>query len=126
MKLRSFLRLLILGSIAFPTLASADDPNDPTMTPEAIARDQAMIRKLNRDQLEYVRRRDARQAQEWRDYARYKNGTHPDQIAYRRARARYERDLARNASERRRYDQAMAEWRADVSACRAGRYERCR
>ncbi len=95
------------------------------MTPEAIARDRETIRRLNRAQLDYVQKRDAGYAQGWRDHAigrdtrdREEDGYTADQRDYASARADY-------AQDRREYDRAMAEWRRDVNACRAGYYERC-
>lgn len=84
---------------AGPSLA--DDPKDPTMrSAEARARDAAIIRQLNRDQLKYVRNRDAQQRKGWEAYK-----------AYPRQRAEYER--------------RMADWRHAVRMCEAGRYEYC-
>lgn len=106
--------------------AYADDPNDPTMTPEAIARDSATIRRMNREQLDYVQRRDAGYAQGWRDYADARGGRSSraddrridDDGDYARMRADY-------AEDRRQYESAMRDWREDVAACRAGYYDRC-
>ncbi|TCM19602.1 hypothetical protein EDF56_103245 [Novosphingobium sp. PhB165] len=97
--------------------AHADDPRDPTMTPEAIARDRAVIRKLNQDQLAYVRKRDAQYAEGWKAYrqspdARRSSASDDGARDYAEARRQYEADLAR--------------WRRDVAACRAGDYSRCR
>ncbi|MEJ2410960.1 MAG: hypothetical protein P8Y58_17240 [Novosphingobium sp.] len=94
--------------------ARADDPRDPAMrTAEARARDRAIIKQLNEDQLAYVRRRDAEYAQDWEAYRAAKADNRPaaDQRAYSDAHSEYEA--------------AMAEWRRDVAACRAGYYEHC-
>ncbi len=124
--------LALVAGVAMPVFspALADDPRDPSMTPEAIARDAATIRRLNREQLDYVQRRDAGYAQGWRDYdeargkvARGQHGTGSgDYAADRRD---YETARAGYAEERRRYEREMREWREDVSACRAGYYEHC-
>lgn len=111
--------------------ALADDPRDPTMTPEAIARDAATIRRLNRDQLAYVRQRDAGYAQGWRDHAAARSdddadeGYTADRRTYADSRADYEAQRRDYAEQRREYDRQMREWRQDVAACRAGYYEHC-
>lgn len=114
--------LAALAPLAFvvATPALADNPNDPDMaTRAARERDRAIIRKLNQDQLAYVRQRDARYAQGWEDYRRANGGsTRTRNDDYDSA----QRDYAR---QRRHYEQAMAEWREDVAACRAGYYEHC-
>ena len=80
---------------------------------EARARDKAIIKQLNEDQLAYVRERDAKYAKGWE--------------AYRAAKAdnRHEADQQTYSDARSDYEAAMAEWRRDVAACRAGYYERC-
>ncbi|KHK93127.1 hypothetical protein [Novosphingobium malaysiense] len=94
---------------------SADDPKDPAMaTRAARERDRAIIRQLNRDQAAYVQRRDAEYAKGWAAYRRAQTGEREhreDQRAYAEARSDYEA--------------AMADWRRDVDACRAGYYEHC-
>ncbi|PNU02040.1 hypothetical protein A8V01_11145 [Novosphingobium guangzhouense] len=123
----------LMAGVTAPVLA--DDPRDPAMTPEAIARDAATIRRMNREQLDYVQKRDAGYAQGWRDYDaargrhdadadRYDDEGHGDS-GYAADRRDYEAARADYAEERRRYDREMREWRQDVSACRAGYYERC-
>lgn len=107
--------------------ALADDPRDPVMASRsARERDRAIIRKLNQDQLAYVRKRDAGYARGWEDYRRAHGGDdeeYADAPAY-GARS-YSRDDRRYASARSEYEAAMAEWREDVAACRAGYYEHC-
>lgn len=89
-----------------PSVAFADDPRDPTMrTAEARARDRATIKRMNQQQLAYVRERDARMMQ---NYRRARNGGDAD---YADARADYSR--------------RMAAWRRAVAACNAGRWEYC-
>ena len=101
MKPKLFAGALALGLATAPSIALADDPNDPTMRSAAArARDKAIIRKLNLDQAAYVKARDARQAAGWRAYKAY-----PAQQA---------------AHERR-----MAEWRRAVRMCESGHYEYC-
>lgn len=115
--------------------ALADDPRDPAMTPDAIARDAATIRRLNRDQLAYVRQRDAGYAQGWRDNAAARSddadeGYTADSYdagrrSYADSRADYAAERRDYAEQRREYDRQMREWRQDVAACRAGYYEHC-
>jgi hypothetical protein len=116
-------RVLAAAAVVFGGPALADDPRDPTMTPEAIARDAATIRKLNRDQLDYVQRRDAGYAQGWRDHAAA--GVPRDDDSYTADRRDYAAAREDYARERRRYEAEMRAWRQDVTACRAGYYERC-
>ncbi|WP_395390924.1 hypothetical protein WBP07_10180 [Novosphingobium sp. BL-8A] len=96
--------------------AHADDPSDPTMTPQAIARDRAIIRKLNQDQLASVRKRDAQYAEGWKAY----KGQRGEE------RGGDDSDARNYAEARRQYDADLARWRRDVAACRAGDYSRCR
>lgn len=110
-------RLIFRGMAAMAAVlvcepALADDPH-ARMTPEELERDRETIRRLNRQQLEYVRKRDAGYAEGWRRHGASRRSSGDEQ-----ARA-YEADL-------RRYKRAMAEWREDVAACRAGHYEHCR
>lgn len=104
---------LVLGIAALPSVALADDPNDPAMrNAEARARDRATIRQLNRDQLAKVQARDAGYAEVWR--------------AWREGRASTaEGGATENARRRADYDRRMAEWRRAVAACNAGRWEYC-
>lgn len=126
MRLGNILRAAILAGLALPGIAMADDPKDPGMqTPDAVARDREQIRQLNLDMLRQVQQRDAGYAQGWRDYKRFKQGSHPNQIAYREARNRYERDSTRHTESRREYEREMDQWRANVRACRAGNYRAC-
>ncbi|HKR92487.1 hypothetical protein [Novosphingobium sp.] len=131
LRILTVLAPIVLG-IAAPlisTPALADDPNDPEMASSAArARDRAIIRKLNEDQLAYVRERDARYAQGWDDYRRASSDR--DGEAYAddptpRKRRGAPRDDDGYASANSEYQAAMAEWREDVAACRAGYYEHC-
>jgi len=113
----------VIIAAMMPNVALADDPNDPTMRSAAArARDRAIIRQLNVQELERVRRRDARYAQHKRAASKayaarkqvYTDRLHDHEIAkadYARNRAKYERD--------------MAEWRRAVAACRAGDRAAC-
>jgi len=128
-KIRFFGAIL---AVAFAAPALADDPRDPAMTPEAIARDRETIRRLNLAQRDYVRQRDAGYAQGWRDHAAgsetraYEDETYSaDRRDYASARENYVSAREDYARQRREYDRAMADWRQDVAACRAGYYERC-
>ncbi|QUL39319.1 hypothetical protein KDC96_03155 [Erythrobacter sp. JK5] len=81
--------------------AVADDPKDPAMqSKEARERDAAEIRRLNREQLRYVQRRDAEYARGWQATRDHKA-----------AMAEYER--------------RMAAWREAVRRCKAGDYRYC-
>jgi hypothetical protein len=123
---------LTLSAQAFSGTARADDPND-RMTPEDIARDAAIIRKLNRDQLEYVRKRDAQYAAGWKAYDRANNraeaadygDTRDDESDYQASRRDYADQSRAYAQARRDYETDLAQWRRDVAACRAGDYARC-
>lgn len=96
---------LVVGAALLPTVALADDPHDPTMrSAEARARDRAIIKRMNQQQLAYVRQRDARQAQTYRE-------AQSDRDSYAEARADYA--------------QRMKAWRRAVAACNAGRWEYC-
>lgn len=112
--------------------ALADDPHDPAMTPDAIARDAATIRRLNREQYDYVRQRDEGYAQGWRDYegarrgARNADAGYADDLTdYSAQRRDYDEARADYAQQRRQYERDLRQWRADSAACRAGYYERC-
>ena len=105
MKLGWFVGTFAMGVALLPTTAFADDPHDPTMRSAAArARDRAIIKQMNQQQLAYVRKRDARIMQNYRD-ARNERGTYAD------ARAEYERK--------------MKAWRRAVAACNSGRWEYC-
>ncbi len=117
MKMKSIAGALALGLIVLSGAALADDPNDPSMRSAAArARDKAIIKRLNQEQLAYVRQRDAGYASGWQAYREgravsARDGDDAGQADYARSRADYESD--------------MAEWRRAVSACRSGRYEYC-
>lgn len=127
------LMALALGLAAFPAAALADDPNDPGMqTNAAIAADKELIRQMNLDMLAQVKARDADYAQGWADYARAKNNAQYSTDAYEQKlaaynakMAAYNEDQARYAQDRSNYEQAMVDWRADVTACRAGDRSSC-
>ncbi|MBB4615184.1 hypothetical protein [Novosphingobium taihuense] len=108
---------LVLGVLAVPGVALADDPYDPQMRTQAARdRDRAIIRKLNQQELARVRERDARYAQGWATWKAQKGREHQGRDA----------DADRDYAEAREdYEQRMAEWRRAVAACRAGRYEYC-
>jgi hypothetical protein len=130
------LATLALSTQAFSGTARADDPND-RMSPEDIARDAAIIRKLNRDQLEYVRKRDAQYASGWKAYDRANGGgddryaeSRDDEDDYQTSRRDYadqspSYESRAYAQARRDYEADLAQWRRDVNACRAGDYSRC-
>ena len=96
---------LALGIALVPTAASADDPRDPSMrSAEARARDKAIIKRLNQEQLAYVQRSDAQHAEGWRAYRQ------GPQV---------------NAGRQAQYQRDMAAWRRAVAKCRAGDREFC-
>ena len=89
--------LAVVAISATPSLA--DDPRDPTMRSAAArARDAAIIRKLNQDQLRYFQQRDAKYA----------------------ASNAASRDWAAKENARR-----MAAWRHAVEMCESGHHEYC-
>lgn len=105
-RLGSLVGTLLLGAVLLPAVAHADDPHDPTMRSAAArARDRAIIRRMNQDQLAYVRRRDAHRMQTYR-------------LAQNTRDARY-------ADARAEYERKMAAWRRGVAACNAGHWEYC-
>ena len=98
MKTGLFAGALALGIALAPAAASADDPRDPSMrSAEARARDKAIIKRLNQEQLAYVQNRDAQYAEGWRAY---RNGP---QL---------------NAAHQAQYDREMAAWRRAVAKSR--------
>ena len=106
---------LALGAVLMSASAMADDPNDPAMrTAAARARDHAIIRRLNQEQLAYVGQRDAQYAEGWRAY-RSRGANRED----------YERATQRYAQDRRNYQRQMVAWRRAVAACNAGDYSAC-
>lgn len=113
---------LIVAAPFVSTAALADDPKDPSMASRtARERDRAIIRKLNQDQLAYVRQRDARYAEGWDAYRR----AHGESGSRRAEREDADYSDARHSDARGEYEEAMAQWREDVAACRAGYYEHC-
>jgi len=114
---------LLATSLVLPSQVMADDPLDPEMqTAEARARDAALIRQLNLDMLAIVTERDRHQSQGWRDYALFKEGKHPDQLAYNARYSHYQSELAayeagraRHQDSQRQYQLAMEAWRRDVA-----------
>lgn len=101
-----FICALVMGATLLPAAALADDPHDQTMRNAAArARDRAAIKRMNQDQLDYVRQRDARTM---RTYSAAQN----------------ERDSG-YARDRADYERKMAAWRHAVSACNAGRWDYC-
>ena len=106
-----------------PSAARADDPNDPTMRSAAArARDHAMIRQLNLNELARTRARDARYADGWQVY-RQSSGS--DKRARYVPEAEYAQAAQGYARDRAQYEQRMAAWRRAVAACRAGDYDTC-
>ncbi len=93
---------------AVPSAALACNPDDCSgLSSEELARDRAEIRRLNREQLRYVQRRDAGYSRGW-DAQREHSKT---MSAYERERAEYER--------------RMAQWREAVRRCNAGDLRYC-
>ncbi|WP_296676368.1 hypothetical protein [Novosphingobium sp.] len=115
MKFARLFGMLALGAAIIPAIASADDPNDRDMRdPRNRARDKAIIRQLNVDQLAHVRERDARYAEGWKAY-RQQGGRSE---AYANDRADYEQQRAA-------YERKRAAWRRAVAMCQSGHYEYC-
>ena len=105
-KFGSFACALAMSAVLLPAAAFADDPRDPTMhNPAVRARDRAITRRMNQDQLSYVRQRDAGSPHA------YRTTQGEGDEAYADARAEYARELAA--------------WRHAVAACNAGRWEYC-
>lgn len=101
-----------LAAAMMPAPAMADDPNDPTMRSAAArARDRAIIRQLNRQELARVRKRDAR-------YAQIADANRARSREYQRAMAEYDRSRAQ-------YEQELAAWRQAVAECRQGNVSAC-
>ena len=114
MRVALFLCAAVAAAI-MPAVVHADDPNDPTMrSPAARARDHAIIRQLNLNELAKVRGRDARYAEGWRAWR--EGGTRSQDN---------QRDMANYARKREQYERDMAAWRRAVAACRAGDYSAC-
>lgn len=109
--------LMAILAATMPSIALADDPRDPEMqNTDARQRDAEMVRKLNRQESDRVRERDARYAQGRREGGSPSSGNAND---YAKARADYERDHAQ-------YERDMAKWRRATAACNAGDYSACR
>lgn len=114
-----------IAAASLPTVAAADDPNDPTMSNSAArARDRAIIRQLNLQELARVRERDARYAAGWRAAGAASNPVARDPDYSRRADT-YERARADYHRDRGDYERDLAQWRRAVAACRAGDYSAC-
>jgi hypothetical protein len=114
MKVSPFICAAIAAAM-MPAVALADDPHDPTMrSPAARARDRAMTRQLNLDEMARVRQRDARNG--WRAARAGRNYAADDEYAAR------SRDYVHD---RQQYERDMADWRRAVAACRAGDYSAC-
>lgn len=112
---------LIVGALALSVAAVsapslADDPKDPLLSKSAAARakDKAIIRQLNINEMQRVRAQEAQQAQGWQAYR--------EQPA---RQAEYRAALADHARERAAYEKKMAAWREAVRRCRAGEYRYC-
>ena len=98
---------LLPGSAAMACATPDPDEGCKGLSAEELARDRAEIRRLNREQLRYVERRDAEYARGWDAQEQHSQ----DMAAYQRERADYER--------------RMAQWREAVRRCRAGDYRYC-
>lgn len=111
-----------LAALAVSAAALADDPHDPAMRSAAArARDRAMIRELNRQELAMVQQRDAGYAEGWRA-TREAQGAQDGYDAQRRDADAAQADYARSRAQ---YDRDMAAWRRAVAACRAGDWSAC-
>lgn len=113
-----------LAAALAPSLALADDPNDPTMRSAAArARDREIIRQLNNAELARVRERDAGYAEGWRAYRG--RGTASADTGYSRQNRDYERARGDYARDQAAYQRDLARWRRAVAACRSGDYSAC-
>lgn len=94
---------------AAPAAASCnpDDCGKGSLSAEELARDKAEIKRLNREQLRYVQRRDAEYAKGWDATRRHRTEM-----------SQYEREQAD-------YERRMAQWREAVRRCREGDYRYC-
>ena len=105
------LGLASLGVPALPYAAApalACNPEDCRgLRAEELARDRAEIRRLNREQLRYVRTRDAEYARGWE------------------ARRAHAQALADHEQARAEYERRMEQWREAVRRCEAGEYRHC-
>ncbi|MDA9918308.1 hypothetical protein N9D37_00270 [Erythrobacter sp.] len=100
--------LLAGGVTAAPSAALACNPDGCNgISKEELARDKAEIRRLNREQLRYVRERDARYAKGWEATRQY-----PDKVA-----AHQQRVVE--------HERRMQEWRDAVRRCEAGDHRYC-
>ena len=114
-----------LVAVMVPSVALADDPNDPTMRSAAAReRDREIIRQLNRQELARVRARDARYAAGW-GAARASGNRNGAESEYAARSRDHDRAMADYARDRALYERQMAKWREDVAACRAGDYSAC-
>lgn len=120
--------LFVCAAIAaamVPAAALADDPHDPAMRSAAArARDRAIIRQLNRQELAMVRERDARYAEGWRA-ARIARSSGDDNGDYAASYGDQDEAAANYARSRAQYERDMADWRRAVAACREGDYSAC-
>lgn len=97
-----------LGLTPAPSPALACNPDDCRgLSKEELARDRAEIRRLNREQLRHVQRRDAEYARGWDATRQHQN------------------DMAAYEAEREAYERRMEEWREAVRRCRAGDRRYC-
>ena len=100
-----FAGAIALVAAVLPQAALADDPTDAAMRDAAArARDAAIVKRLNQEQLAKARARDAGYAAGWQAY----------------------RDApAQNARRQAEHDQRMAKWRRAVARCNAGDHAYC-
>lgn len=127
MRVKTILSAALVVAL-MPGVARADDPNDPTMRSAAArARDHAMIRQLNLNELARTRARDARYAGGWEAY-RQVGGSDPrtsNRGAHYVPEAEYAQASEGYAHDQEQYERRIAKWRRAVAACRAGDYDAC-
>lgn len=113
---RLFAGAVALAVVAVSGPALADDPKDPLLSKSAAARakDKAIIRQLNINEMNRVRAQDAQYAKGWQAYREQP-----------RREAEYRAALADHAREQAAYEKKMAAWREAVRGCRAGDYSYC-
>jgi hypothetical protein len=116
MRYRLIASAVVLSVIAVSAPGLADDPKDPLLSKSAAARakDKAIIRQLNINEMRRVRAQEAEQAQGWQAYR--------EQPA---RQAEYRAALADHARDQAAYEKKMAAWREAVRRCRAGDYSYC-
>ena len=106
-------RSALIGAMALSLVSSAAQAQQSTATEEEHRAE------LNREQADFARHQLEQNAANQRAYD---EAVQARMAAIRRQQADYEAEKARLARE---HEEAMARWRADVAACKAGQTDRC-